>query len=140
VIFNSFIKNGFMTHYILSISILLTSLGNMSIAPPQEGSCATVKAHKGFQKILTNPKYKCYGKPCSAYKSYKCPKYGDGCWGNYIQQEFCNQGKRTNLYFTDQECTCGCVDKNFHGKKLNILSIQPCQCGGNDKEIIGTDF
>jgi hypothetical protein len=128
-----------MTHYIVSFSILLSSLAQ--VAPPDKvkASCQTgFTAHKGFQKILNNPKFKCYGKPCSAAKSYKCPKYGDGCWGNYIQQEFCYNGTGKNLYFTDQECTCGCVDKNFHGKKLNILSIQPCTCGG--KETIGTDF
>lgn len=114
-----------------------------SIQQNQDGYCPDgFRIFHEFIKVVNNPKYKCYGKPSGPYREYYCPnhrlgKYGRGtCSGTYTKQEFCRNGKTMNLFHTNTECTCGCVDKNFHGHKLNILDLPSCECG----EKIGVEF
>ncbi len=107
-----------------------------------EDSCPSgYSAFYAFDKVINSDAYKCYGKPSNHYKEYSCPNRKKGtCLGTYVKQEFCNNGKRVFLYHTETKCTCGCVDKNFHGRKLNILDLSPCGCDDNLEEIIGVEY
>lgn len=111
--------------------------------PPNyvESSCPTgFDIFWGFKKILNTPKFKCYGKPADDYKQWFCPNIKKGtCSGVYYTQEFCYNGILKTLYFTDTKCTCGCANKNFHGKSLNILDVQPCACDDGEEKI-GVDW
>lgn len=91
-----------------------------------------------FNKVIKNPKYKCYGKPSGRYQRHYCPNRKKGtCFGSYTKQQFCKNGKRIYLYHTNTKCTCGCINKNFHGHDLNILDLGPCGCEDNLEEKIG---
>ena len=125
-----------MLKYLLYFLLFFAQKGYSQDAP-YTTSCSSYSytPYEAFRKVMKDPKYQCYGTPCAAYESYRCPKYGQSCWGTYVSQSFCKGGKVTKLYHTSTECTCGCADKNFHGKKLNILNLEPCGC-----EIIGADY
>lgn len=118
--------------------LLLTSFQTKQVA---FGTCPDdhYEIFYAFKKVLNDRKYKCYGKPSAAYNVYTCPMYQVGrCSGRFFKQEFCYGGNTFYLYFTDTKCTCGCANKNFHGKNLNILDVAPCGCEG-DEEVIGKD-
>jgi hypothetical protein len=124
-----------MLKYLLYFSLLFAQKAFTQSPPATACASYGYEPYHAFRKIMNDPKYRCYGTPCASYESYKCPKYGQTCSGTYISQSFCKGGKVTKLYYTASECTCGCADKNFHGKKLNILNLEPCGC-----EIIGADY
>jgi hypothetical protein len=94
----------------------------------------------GFEKLIKTPKFKCYGRPAAEFKQWFCPNIQVGtCSGVYYTQDFCYNGIIKKLYFTDTKCTCGCADKNFHGKSLHILDVQPCACDDGEEKI-GVDW
>lgn len=121
----------------LLISIALGLIGLITInSSTFAQSCYTGhKVYYAFADVINTPKYKCYGKPSSQATTYRCPST-NSCKGTYVQQEFCKEGRTVNLYYSEAECTCGCADKNFHGKSLNLLDLEPCGCDG----IIGAEW
>jgi hypothetical protein len=127
----------------LCLGMLILWSGFHKAPAPLVNECPSrsYEMYYAFNKILSNPKYKCYGQAISEYQAYYCPMYGKRCNGTYFEQSFCYDGAWYKLYHTEKACTCGCVGKNFHGKSLSILDVRPCVCddGETNEEIIGKE-